>query len=141
MTSLETFLMVYRKLNAQNVHLLEQIYSADISFIDPAHKIEGLVALKRYFSELYQNVSSVSFSFTHHQQRENEAYIQWRMTLRHPRLNSNREIIVPGASYLNFNEMDKVCYHRDYFDLGTMLYEQLPLLGRIIKRIKRSLGQ
>lgn len=141
MNSLESFLEVYRKLNAQNLHLLDDIYSADISFIDPAHKIEGLAALKKYFYELYQNVSSVSFNFTHHQQRDNDAYIQWQMTLCHPRLNSNREIIVPGASYLNYDRTGKVCFHRDYFDLGTMLYEQLPLLGSIIKRIKRSLGQ
>lgn len=141
MNSLESFFEVYTKLDAQNVHLLEHIYSADISFIDPAHKIEGLDALKKYFSELYQNVSSVSFNFTHHQHLENDAYIQWQMTLCHPRLNSNREIVVPGASYLNFNNKGKVSFHRDYFDLGTMLYEQLPLMGSIIKRIKRKLGQ
>lgn len=141
MNSLESFLQVYEKLDAKNLHLLDQIYSADVSFIDPAHKIEGLIALKKYFSELYQNVSSVNFSFSHHQQRENDAYIQWQMTLRHPRLNRNQEIIVPGISYLRYDQMGKVSFHRDYFDLGTMLYEQLPLLGSIIKTVKRRLGQ
>lgn len=141
MDFLESFLRVYEKLDAENLYLLDNIYSADVSFIDPAHKIEGLVALKEYFSELYQNVSSINFSFSHHQQQENDAYIQWQMTLRHPRLNRNQEIIVPGISYLHYDQAGKVSLHRDYFDLGTMLYEQLPLLGSIIKTVKRRLGQ
>jgi len=141
MNSLESFLEIYAKLDAENLDLLDHIYSADVSFIDPAHKIEGLVALKKYFFELYQNVSSVKFSFTHHQQQVSDAYIQWQMTIRHPRLKGNREIVVPGISYLHYDQMGKVEFHRDYFDLGVMLYEQLPLLGNIIKRIKRRLGQ
>jgi hypothetical protein len=35
----------------------------------------------------------------------------------------------------------KIYYHRDYFDMGAMLYEHLPLLGRIIQRLKHRLGQ
>ncbi|MBT8333626.1 MAG: nuclear transport factor 2 family protein [Desulfobacterales bacterium] len=141
MKPLDSFLEVYEKLDAENLHLLDHLYSDDISFIDPAHKIEGLAALKKYFFELYQNVSSINFSFYHHQQQDNNAYIQWQMNLRHPRLNRNQEIIVPGISYLHYNQLGKVSLHRDYFDLGAMLYEQLPLLGSIIKAVKRRLGQ
>ncbi|HGP4674712.1 TPA: nuclear transport factor 2 family protein, partial [Vibrio cholerae O1] len=41
---------------------------------------------------------------------------------------------------LHFAE-GKVTYHRDYFDMGEMLYEQLPVLGQVIRAIKRRLGQ
>ncbi|HDY7901818.1 TPA: nuclear transport factor 2 family protein, partial [Vibrio vulnificus] len=47
---------------------------------------------------------------------------------------------VKGVSHLKF-EAGKVIYHRDYFDLGEMLYENLPLLGGIIRAIKQRLGQ
>jgi hypothetical protein len=43
-------------------------------------------------------------------------------------------------SYLQFDKAGKVRYHRDYFDLGAMLYEHLPLLGSLVKTIKRRLG-
>jgi hypothetical protein len=33
-----------------------------------------------------------------------------------------------------------VCLHRDYFDLGAMLYEQLPLLGAVVRTLKGRLG-
>jgi hypothetical protein len=43
-----------------------------------------------------------------------------------------------GISHLRFGE--KIDYHRDYFDLGQMVYEQIPLVGRIIKTIKKRLS-
>jgi hypothetical protein len=70
-----------------------------------------------------------------------EGYVQWQMNFSHPRLKGGKTIVVDGASYLRFNEAGKVSYHRDYFDLGAMLYEQLPLLGRIIVAVKRRLGR
>jgi hypothetical protein len=42
---------------------------------------------------------------------------------------------VQGSSHLK-GVGDKVVYHRDYLDLGAMLYEQLPLLGRVIRSLK-----
>lgn len=47
---------------------------------------------------------------------------------------------VEGATRLEFDETGKVCLHRDYFDLGAMLYEQLPLLGAVVRTIKGRLG-
>jgi len=37
-------------------------------------------------------------------------------------------------SHLKFAD-GKVISHRDYFDLGEMLYEHIPLLGGVIKSI------
>ncbi len=56
------------------------------------------------------------------------------MLLKHPRLNGGALVTVPGSTHLRFR--DKVVYHRDYFDAGAMLYEQLPLIGMVIRIIK-----
>ena len=58
----------------------------------------------------------------------------------HPSLRAGDTIRVEGASYLRTHN-GKIYYHRDYFDMGAMLYEHLPLLGRIVQRIKKRLGQ
>ncbi|WHI49643.1 hypothetical protein P3339_14310 [Microbulbifer sp. MLAF003] len=36
---------------------------------------------------------------------------------------------------------DKVFYHEDFYDMGAMVYEQVPLLGSLIRKIKSRLGQ
>ena len=67
---------------------------------------------------------------------ENEAAIYWNMSYQHPRLNGGKIVNVQGSSHLKGCD-DKVIFHRDYIDLGAMLYEQVPLLGRIIRFLKR----
>ncbi len=62
------------------------------------------------------------------------------MTFSHPRLRGSAPVTVEGATRLEFDETGKVCLHRDYFDLGAMLYEQLPLLGSVVRTIKGRLG-
>lgn len=140
MSRLALFLDTYRKLDKENLALLADIYSSDIVFTDPAHSLSGINALTRYFTELYQNTDSVAFEFTNHLESEKEAFIQWNMTIKHPRLENGREILVEGASHLVFNSEDKVMVHRDYFDLGAMVYEHIPLLGIATKYIKKRLG-
>lgn len=139
-TYVQHFLETYQKLNADNLELLESIYSTDVHFIDPAHEITGLEKLTHYFLNLYRNISSISFSFDHSSRDEREGYVQWHMSFTHPKLNSGREVTIAGVSFLRFNNEGKVYYHRDYFDIGAMVYEQLPLLGGLIRNIKRRLG-
>jgi hypothetical protein len=140
MNRLDDFLAVYQQLTADNIDLLDTIYSTDIEFCDPAHEIRGLDALRRYFTELYRNVDSIDFSFDRRHLVDDQAYLSWRMSFRHRRLAHGRTIEVDGMSYLQFDEAGKVRHHRDYFDLGAMLYEHLPLLGSLVKTIKRRLG-
>lgn len=137
---MERFLDVYRHLNSDNLNRLEDIYTQEIRFVDPAHEILGLDALTNYFKNLYRNIDPPEFRFGHYLRSDTDGYVQWEMDFSHCRLKGGRTIIVPGTSYLRFDTSDKVLLHRDYFDLGAMLYEQLPLLGRIITFIKRRLG-
>lgn len=141
MIPLDKFLDTYTKLNKDNLELLMEIYADDIVFIDPAHKIEGLNNLHQYFKTLYQNVTSIDFSFTSELKKDNEAYVQWEMRFTHPKLKNGKALTVPGITYLRSNTEGKVSYHHDFFDLGSMLYEHIPLLGRIVKGIKRRIGQ
>jgi ketosteroid isomerase-like protein len=140
MGQLEHFKELYRTMSADNLDGLGEVYAKDICFVDPAHEINGLEQLHRYFQALYQNISTINFDFNHVQYVGDEAFVLWSMTYSHPRLNRNKPVTVPGATHLRMEPGGKIVYHRDYFDLGAMLYEQLPVLGKIIKTIRRKLG-
>ena len=135
--ALERFLNTYQRLNRDNLDLLGGIYSDDIRFSDPAHSLNGLSALRDYFAELYANVEQIAFDFSSPWISNDQVFVQWVMRLRHPRLNRGGEVQVPGISCLHFAENGLVDEHRDYFDLGLLLYEQLPLLGPLVRAVKR----
>lgn len=130
----DNFIELYQALNKNNLHLLGQVYGDDIIFTDPMHQISGLESLTQYFAKLYENVQHIQFEIKEVQQSDSQASLFWQMQYRHPKLNKGQLISVDGMSQLKFN--DKIYFHRDYFDLGQMLYEQVPCVGGLIRLLK-----
>ena len=57
---LATFCDTFNKLDNTCTEKLYSIYSSDIVFIDPLHRVEGIEALKRDFDALYaKNISKI----------------------------------------------------------------------------------
>jgi len=130
----------YQAFGSENIADVESLYTTDIYFEDPSHAIQGKPSLMRYFSNQFKNLDKCSFKFHSTIANETDIFMTWTMFLNHPKLRGGETIRVEGTSYLRTRH-GKIYYHRDYFDMGAMLYEHLPLIGRIIQRIKLSLGQ
>jgi hypothetical protein len=140
MNPLDIFLDSFNQLDKNSLTLLDKIYHPEIFFTDPAHTLEGLPALKQYFASLYENVRSIRFRFDSRMLSGDQAFVTWTMELSHPRLAKGRTVSVDGCSHLTFAPDGRVTAHRDYFDLGAMIYEHLPLVGSLISTVKKRLG-
>lgn len=137
---LRDFARRFAALDKDSLERLGELYSADALFVDPLHEIRGLDALRRYFAGLYANVQELRFDFHGFDAvRDGEGYLRWTMSYRHPRLAGGRLIRVTGCSHLLWSD-GKVYRHRDYFDAGALLYEHLPVFGRLIAWLKRRLA-
>jgi hypothetical protein len=134
---LSNFVKIYQTLSTDNLELLATIYHREVTFIDPIHELKGFDNLFQYFQDLYENLVSCDFVISNVIAQEDQAAIYWTMSYQHPKLNKGNVINVTGSSHIKGHE-DKVIYHRDYLDLGSMLYEQLPVLGKLIKLIKNK---
>ncbi|MDP2562155.1 nuclear transport factor 2 family protein [Psychrobium sp. 1_MG-2023] len=132
---LKNFIDVYQVLSTDNLELLGSIYHKDVTFLDPIHQVNGLDNLQQYFSNLYQNLSQCDFLITDAIVDGDQAALYWQMTYTHRSLNGGREVVVTGTSRIK-GKNNKVIHHQDYLDVGAMLYEQLPVIGRVIQWIK-----
>lgn len=116
---------------------LSELYAEDIVFEDPAHRIEGRDALANYFDRLNAGLRSGSFEFTRTTVGERSAALCWRMDMK-LKLPKKR-ISVDGVSVIDFSELEGTITHqRDYFDLGQLLYEQMPILGFIVRAVRKK---
>lgn len=133
------FVDFYQQLDRHKIDRLGQIYDPQIEFGDPLHQIIGLAALERYFAKLYQNLAACRFEVISVQQQEGIAAVRWQMHYRHPKLQRGQARRLMGASFLHFTAQGKVIAQQDYYDLGAMIYEALPLFGPAIALIKGRL--
>lgn len=138
-TPLERFVETYQGLNKDNLNTLRALYSADIEFVDNLHHLHGFDALLHYFERQYSNLTHCQFHILDIRQSQESAWVTWEMDFAHPQLNSGQVIRVDGASHLRLNET--IYYHRDYFDMGAVLYEHLPVMGKIVCWIKNRAAQ
>lgn len=136
----QQFMNLYHELNASNCEsgIIDKVYRNDILFQDSFHRIDGLDDMKAYFSALYKNLKSSEFVFHDQWVGEGTAMLTWTMIYSHKKLNKGQKISVEGATELRFDE--KVYFHKDYFDGGGLLYEHVPVLGSVIKQLKKYMA-
>ena len=127
--------------DGKNVEKLNDFYADEVEFHDPIVNIKGLPELKKYYAHAYKNVKSIHFDFKDVVDHAPKCAATWEMKMAVKGLNGGRAYVVHGISHLHFNDEGKVIYHRDYLDLGEMLYEKLPLQGFVIRSIKKLLAK
>jgi hypothetical protein len=66
-----------------------------------------------------------------------QCFLSWDFTFRLQRQALDRRI--HGSSHLRFAADGRIAYHRDYWDAAEEVYEKVPLLGGLLRRIKRRL--
>ncbi|KPJ95234.1 MAG: hypothetical protein AMJ53_03190 [Gammaproteobacteria bacterium SG8_11] len=130
----DKFVTVYNDMQYDTVYRINDIYEPHIVFVDPFHEIHGLQPLAEYFAEMYENVAHCQFRFNEQYTKEKSAALFWTMTLRHKTFDKHNTIEINGSSLIRFG--DKIHFHQDYFDAGALIYERVPLVGKVIKTIK-----
>lgn len=137
--TLAQFKQLFNRLSSGNIYDIQGVYSDDVVFQDPFSKVEGIEDLTEYFSGAYANVISCQFDFGDPVINGRDVCIPWIMRLRHKRIRNGHQVNVDGISQLTIYG-GKVTSHRDYFDVGQLLYENLPFLGKAIRWIRSQAG-
>ncbi|PSF12229.1 transcriptional regulator [Marinobacter fuscus] len=137
--ALEKFQSLFNELDQGNLAKLQQVYSEDIVFQDPFGEVRGLDDLTEYMAAAYKNVNTCKFRFTMPVIQDCWCSLPWVMELSHKRIRGGKIVLVNGISHLEIRD-GKVRYHRDYFDAGQLLYENLPIVGGVIRWVKEKAG-
>lgn len=129
----------FDKLSKDNMTLVDEFYHPQVEFMDPVETIKGSEKIKTYYGNMYQNVKSIKFDFVEFHEAGNHVIAIWKMTLETDKLNGGEPFSVDGNSVIKFDELGKAVYHRDYFDMGAFVYERVPVVGYVIRKIKERL--
>ena len=133
---LESFKHSYQDLLETDWSQLGLIYSEGVLFKDPVHSVRGLVPLEDYLINLCSEMLECRFVYLDQVTNSHGGYVKWVMHFRHPRL--GRETInVSGVSHLKWS--DKIDFHEDFYDMGAMLYEHIPIVGNATRWLKKRL--
>ncbi len=110
------------------------------SFRDPFNEVRGLPEIRRIFAQMFEHLDDCRFTFIDETVDERGAFLTWDMTFRIRRLSPGETRRIHGATHLKFAPDGRIACHRDYWDAADELYAKLPLIGPVMRWLKRKLG-
>ncbi|HQS59329.1 MAG: isomerase [Gallionellales bacterium 35-53-114] len=135
--SLQQVVNFFETLTPASLKNIAQIYDADAFFKDPFNEVRGLAPITRIFEHMFSQVANPRFVVTLQMAQGHDAFLTWNFLFRMKR-DSADEHCIRGATHLRFNSCGLVDLHRDYWDAAEELYEKLPLLGALMRLLKRA---
>ena len=133
---LEQLIRFFEQIDPSNVSQLSQVYTQDAFFKDPFNEVSGIDAITHIFQHMFDQVDSPRFIVTNSVMQGEQAFLTWDFLFRMKRF-SAQEHCIRGATHVRFAVDGRVNFHRDYWDAAEELYEKLPLLGSLMRALKR----
>jgi hypothetical protein len=127
----------FETLSPDRVAHLHTFYDAQVRFKDPFNEVQGLPEIERIFRHMYVALDQPHFVITAQLVDGPQAFLTWEFRFRFKRFDTTTLQAVRGGSHVLFNEQGLVTLHRDYWDAAEELYEKLPVLGGMMRWLKK----
>jgi len=125
----------FESLKPEDLAGLDRIYSQPCYFKDPFNEVHELAGVRRVFGHMFETVQAPRFEVLDALAEGGQCFLSWNFHFER----AGRAQRIHGSSHLRFAADGRVAYHRDYWDAAEELYETVPLLGGLLRWIKRRL--
>ena len=130
---------LYETLVPADLPALRGVYADDARFKDPFNQVQGVAAIARIFSHMFRTLDGPRFQVIAIVADGDDVVLTWDFSFR-TRGAGAAALSIHGASHVRFNPQGQVAMHRDYWDAAEELYEKLPLLGTLMRWLKKRAG-
>lgn len=128
----------FETLTPDSLAELGAVYTEDARFKDPFNEVQGLAGIRGVFEHMYRQLEAPRFVVRDRLGDAEQAFLTWDFVF-HFR-GEARERVIRGSTHLRFAPDGRVREHRDYWDAAEELYEQLPVLGALMRWLRRRAG-
>lgn len=125
----------YERLAPDTLPLLASVYTEDATFKDPFNEVRGIPAIRAIFEHMYRTLDDPRFVVHERVLQGRQCFLTWDFRFRLQR--GGRPLTVRGATHLRLANDGRIEDHRDYWDVAEELYEKLPVLGALMRWLRR----
>jgi steroid Delta-isomerase len=127
---------VFERLQPADVERLGEIYAADARFKDPFNEVQGVPAIQQVFRHMFATLIGPRFVIRDAVCDGEQCFLSWDFLFRMRRFRGDEQCI-RGGTHLRLAADGRIVEHRDYWDAAEELYEKLPLLGGLMRWLRR----
>ena len=127
----------FEALTEESVSRLPEYYIEDAYFKDPFNEVHGVKHIQRIFTHMYTALDKPRFIITSKIVEDNACFLVWDFKFYMKNYDKTKEQTIRGGSHLILNADGKIVSHRDYWDAAEELYEKLPVVGALMRWLKK----
>lgn len=133
--ALAAYIGIYEDISRERLDELRPLVARDVRFRDPFNDVRGADAMMRVMAAMFR-LGTPRFEILDRAVTERAGYVLWRYTMDR----GNPEAwIVEGMTELRFDSSGRIAEHIDHWDAAGQVYERLPLVGGVLRLLKRRL--
>ena len=128
----------FQTLTPASVDSLGDIYTPDARFRDPFSDVQGLPQIQHIFRHMFETLEDPRFIVTQRIVQGTQCFLTWEFRFGFQRFKQGQGQCILGGSHLVLNDEGRITIHRDYWDAAEELYEKLPVVGALMRWLKRQ---
>jgi limonene-1,2-epoxide hydrolase len=135
----QRYLDLFETLTPERLDDFDEVTSEDIRFTDPFSDVVGRDGFKRVLRKMFDDVARPQFTVLDVAASGHSRYVRWRFAGQ-GKSRPRSPLVIEGMSEITLDADGRVVSHRDYWDAASQVYERLPILGALLRLMKRRIG-
>ncbi len=127
----------FESLSPESLATIDSVYDSQSLFRDPFNDVVGIDKIKAIYQHMFDALQTPRFKVTRIVEQGAESFMVWDFTFG---LIGNHYRISGCTHFVLDPDTQRVTVHRDYWDAAQELYEKLPLLGWLLRRLRNKLS-
>lgn len=121
------------RLRPEDLARFDEFFTPNARFRDPFNDVTGVDGIRHVFAHMYTQCPKARFAVSEIALKDQVAYLRWVFHCR-------AGLAIEGLSRVVFTADGRVCEHLDYWDAASQLYARLPLIGLLLRWLRRRLA-
>ena len=142
--TVDALVVAFESLSPDSVKTLGHWYAGDARFKDPFKEVQGVEAIEAIFEHMFDSLYEPRFVVTDRIVQDAQCFLVWDFVFRFKTMDTQTVQCIRGGSHLKFGpDSDgawRITLHRDYWDAAEELYEKLPLVGGLMRWLKKRVN-
>jgi hypothetical protein len=135
--AIERMVQFFEVVSPHNLNRLVEFYDPQARFKDPFNEVVGIPAIQHIFAHMFVQLDQPRFVVTNQVLQGQQCFLTWEFRFGFKGFKTGQTQTILGASHLVLNEAGLITLHRDYWDAAEELYEKLPVVGGLMRWLKR----
>ena len=131
----------FEHITPANLAAIGQFYAPQARFKDPFNEVVGVPAIQGIFAHMFEALEQPRFVVTGRVVQGQQCFLTWDFLFAFKDFHKGVTQTVRGASHLVLDAQGQVTLHRDYWDAAEELYEKLPVVGALMRWLRRRAAQ